>query len=88
MFLRFLLFVVMAILLFGTARGEKSFSKYFDLKRSKDVLSLSINNLRGENVKLGDEIAKIKTSPDYAQKILRDRYHTKEQNENIIFFAD
>ena len=88
MFLRILLFVVMAILLFGTARGEKSFDKYFDLKRSKDVLRQSIVNLRSENQKIGEEIAKIKSSSDYAQKILRDRYHIKDQNENIIFFAD
>ena len=88
MFFRVLLVVVVAILLFGTARGEKSFAKYFDLKRSKDVLYQSITSLRTENQKLGEEIAKIKNSPEYAQKILRDRYHVKEQNENIIFFAD
>jgi cell division protein FtsB len=88
MLFRALLISALIILVLGTARGEQSIKKYFELKNSRDILKSSLDQIKAQNSQLQDEIYKIKNSPQYAEKILRDRYHIKDQDENIIFFAD
>lgn len=76
------------VLLFGTIRGESSIRTYLDLKQSRDILDDTVSQLQRENADLSKEINKIKKSPTYAKKILRDKYHVTEPNEQIIFFGE
>ncbi len=84
-----LVYCLAAIVLFiGTMRGETSIYDYFKLKKSRDILEATVDKLKASNEDLSEEIRKIKGSPDYARKVLRDKYHVTDGNEKIIFFAD
>lgn len=83
-----LLLSMAMVLLFGTIRGESSIRTYLDLKQSRDILDDTVSQLQRENSDLSREINKIKKSPTYAKKILRDKYHVTEPNEQIIFFGE
>ncbi len=80
--------LTLAVLLIGTLRGEGSILDYFKLKKSLEVLEDTISKIEGNNHELREEIRKIKSSPDYARKVLRDKYHITDSDEKIIFFAD
>ena len=80
--------LTLAVLLIGTLRGEGSIFDYFKLRKSLDVLEETITKIESNNSDLQDEIRKIKASPDYARKVLRDKYHITDADEKIIFFAD
>ena len=80
--------LTLAVLLIGSLRGEGSILDYFKLKKSLSVLEETIQKLEANNFELKEEIRKIKASPDYARKVLRDKYHVTEADEKIIFFAD
>ena len=72
----------------GMVRGESSFKGYFDLQKSRDVLKKTVEGLKAENAALGDEIMRIKKSPTYARKVLRDKYHVTDEDEDIVFFPE
>lgn len=80
--------LAVAVLLIGTLRGQNSIFDYFKLRRSQGILEGTIDKLKKSNEDLSDEIRKIKSSPAYARKVLRDKYHITDTNEKIIFFAD
>lgn len=80
--------LAISVLLIGTLRGQSSIFDYFKLRKSQDILESTINKLTASNENLSEEIRKIKNSPDYARKVLRDKYHVTDPNEKIIFFAD
>ncbi|MBM4250417.1 MAG: septum formation initiator family protein [Deltaproteobacteria bacterium] len=76
------------VLLMGLARGTTTVSGYYDLKRSREVLKQTVASLQTETEQIAAEIERIRTSPSYARKVLRDKYHLTEPNEDIVFFAD
>lgn len=76
------------VLNIGLVRGESSLKDYFELRKSQETLSKTVNTLTQENLALDEEILRLKKSKSYAKKILRDKYHVTEPDENIIFFAD
>ncbi len=76
------------VLLVGISRGRVGFHEYFDLLASQDVLDHTITKLEQENEQLTGEIHKLKSSKNYAKKVLRDKYHLTDENENIVFFSD
>ncbi len=80
--------LTLAVLLIGTLRGEGSIFDYFRLRKSLEVLEDTIHKIESSNTELSEEIRKIKGSPDYARKVLRDKYHVTDNDEKIIFFAD
>lgn len=80
--------LAVGVLLIGTLRGESSIFDYFKLRKSQELLETTVNKLKASNEDLSEEIRKIKGSPDYARKVLRDKYHVTDSNEKIIFFAD
>ena len=83
----FSLFFIM-ILTVGIVRGGNPLSKYWKLKESNELLEKTVNELKAQNSHLKKEIAKIQHSDTYARKVLRDKYHITDENEQIIFFAD
>ncbi|RZA26314.1 MAG: septum formation initiator family protein [Proteobacteria bacterium] len=80
--------LAVGVLLIGTLRGENSIFDYFKLRKSSDVLEATVDKLKSSNEDLSDEIRRIKGSPHYARKVLRDKYHVTDGNEKIIFFAE
>jgi cell division protein FtsB len=77
--------LVMAV---GMVRGESSVKGYFDLQQRRDVLKQTVDGLKTENAAIGDEIMRIKKSPAYARKVLRDKYHVTDEDEDIVFFPE
>ena len=78
----------MVILTTGTLRGGNPLSNYWNLSDSNELLQNTVSKLEKENQRLKSEIEKIKKSDSYARKVLRDKYHITEDDEQIIFFAD
>ena len=85
---RALILGLMMVLLNGFFRGEKSLGDYTELKKRKDLLARTVEDLKTENEKLATEIDRITHSSEYAKKVLRDKYHTMEPGERLIFFED
>src|SRR4051794_32686404 len=86
--LMLLLLAGMVIVNLGMLRGGSSISGYFDLKKSRDTLGQTVGNLKKENEEISAEIMRLKSSPSYAKKVLRDKYHVTEPDEDIVFFAE
>ena len=85
----FLLLFCGSCLLLSSAFGENDFLiKYFKLQESRNILLETITKLEQETLLLEEEIHKIKNSKSYVHKILRDKYHLINEDEEIIFFAD
>jgi cell division protein FtsB len=80
--------LTLIVLTIGTLRGEVSIMDYFKLRKSLNILEGTVEKLKADNQDLSEEIRKIKGSPAYARKVLRDKYHVTDANEKIIFFAD
>ena len=78
----------LAVLNIGIVRGDSSVRQFVDLQESRDVLAKSVQGLEDENERIEGEIGKLKESPDYARKVLKDKYHVTTDNEKIIFFAN
>jgi cell division protein FtsB len=78
----------LGVITLGIARGDTSLSRYWQLKKSRAVLEKAVDALRRENAALADEIVRLKESPSYAKKVLRDKYHVTEPDEDIVFFAE
>ena len=84
----FLLGLGTLVLLNGLTNGQQSIQKYFELRANMDVMQETVEGLKNENDSLRLEINKLKSSPDYARKVLRDKYHVTEPNERIVFFSE
>ncbi|MFW7382032.1 MAG: FtsB family cell division protein [Oligoflexus sp.] len=76
------------VLLLGSIRGDHTLLHYFKLQQSREILEKTVEDLENENESLDKEIRRIRESPNYARKILREKYHVVDSNEKIIFFAD
>ena len=72
----------------GIFRGPSGVSDFLELEKSRHVLSEAVDKLKEENDHISEELNRIKSSPSYAKKILRDKYHVTEEDEDIIFFAE
>ena len=76
------------VLSLGIWRGSSTVRGYLELKESREVLARTVAALRQENEEISAEIDHIETSPSYARRVLRDKYHVTDPGENIVFFAD
>lgn len=72
----------------GFFRGQSRFGKYLELNETHSILKDRVKKLDKENELLQDEIVKLKSSTEYAKKVLRDRYHITEPDERIMFFSN
>ena len=75
-------------LVVGSSRGRTGYSDYQSLLRSKEKLAGSMVRLRADVERLKTEIHKIKNSKSYAERVLKDKYHSVKERETIVFFAD
>lgn len=76
------------VLSLGMIRGENTITSYWELVRSREILQRAVSDLESENIELADEINKIRTSGEYAKRVLKDKYHLTDRNETILFYAD
>lgn len=72
----------------GIIRGSAGLLDYLQLAKARDTMAHTVGALETENRSLEEEIGKIKVSKTYARKVLREKYHTTEENEHIVFFAE
>ena len=72
----------------GFFRGSQSIQTFMDLRQNLNIMDATVTDLQDENEKLQNEIHKLKTSPDYARKVLRDKYHVTDPDERIMFFSE
>lgn len=77
-----------AVFLVSALRGQTSFNTYINLKDSEVILSKTVEDLKVFNDDLELQIQKLKTSKEYARKVLKEKYHVTEENEKIVYFAD
>jgi cell division protein FtsB len=77
-----------AVIGIGMFKGQSSIDLYLSLKDSEVILTKTVESLKTENAKLSQEIFKVKNSPEYARKVLRDKYHVTDSDEKIVYFAD
>jgi cell division protein FtsB len=85
---RMLVVFFLCVVLNGIIRGTHSVSGFFDLKKSHDLIEQTVEALKSENEGLETEISRILNSKDYANKVLRDKYHIIDKDEELIFFDD
>lgn len=83
-----LLFFGLVVLLIGSIHGQTTLKDFWALQDSRKTLLAVISKLERETSKLEGDIKKIKESPDYAWKVLKEKYHVVGKDEKIIFFAD
>lgn len=74
------------VLMIGILRGERSLSDYLALKHKRQVLQTAVDSLTDEIHHLSSEIHRIEHSPEYAKRILRDKYHILGNGEQMILF--
>lgn len=86
--LRIVTLATIGVITLGIMRGESSLTHYWQLKNSQIVLENAVNALKQENSLLSEEIIKLKESPGYAKKVLKDKYHITEPDEDIVYFAE
>jgi cell division protein FtsB len=68
----------------GIIRGGSKVTSYFQLAKSEKVLAETVANLEKENADIALEIKKLRESPEYARKVLRDKYHVTDKDEKMI----
>jgi len=85
---RWLAWFAVVVLMVGVVRGRSSVGAYFKLKDSARKLDAAVAVLESGNRGMQEEIERIKSSKNYAHKVLRDKYHVTDSDEKIIFFTE
>lgn len=74
-----------AVLTVAICRGDALFVNYFALKQDRARLEEKIEALEQKNTALKQQEKLLQSSPEYAKKVLREKYNYREENEEIIF---
>jgi cell division protein FtsB len=74
-----------AVLTVAICRGDALFVNYFTLKQDRKQLEEKIQALEERNDLLKQQEKLLQSSPEYAKKVLREKYNYREENEEIIF---
>jgi hypothetical protein len=85
---RLIAWFAVAVLVIGIFRGRSSVGAYFKLKDSARKLEVAVSSLQTGNSELRSEIERIRSSGNYARKVLRDKYHVTDSDEKIMFFTE
>lgn len=86
--IKLMMIAAIGVLLISGFKGKSSVMDYFELLESRKSLQNSLESMKFEIKNLETEIERIRESPDYARRVLRDQFHVTEEHENIIFFSD
>lgn len=87
-FANFYFYFAGLVFLLGITRGNNNALVYYQLREKKISLELRISEITKSNSTIGLEIARIKELPEYARRTLKDKYHTTEKGEKLVFIDD
>jgi cell division protein FtsB len=76
------------ILATGIFRGQHTWKNYRELQAKKVELVAIVEKIKASNLVVKNELDLIKNQKTYARKVLKDRYHKVNDDEEIIFFDD
>lgn len=88
LYFQFLVYLGALTMLVGTLRGNHTLKDIAELKKSHNILKKTVDNLQDEIGQLSSEVLKLKTSPDYALKVLRERYNYRRDQEEVLYLPD
>jgi cell division protein FtsB len=77
-----------ASLMIGLHRGEASFVKYMELSEDREKLEEAISRMQVDISRTEREIERIRSSSDYAKKVLQEKYNILEPGERVILVPD
>ncbi len=83
-----LLIGAIVVLIVGISRGERAVEDYLSLRDTRDALLQTVEGIEASNENLRQEVTRLRRSPAFARRVLRDKYHITDADESIIFFAD
>ena len=78
-----ILMAVVVFLLFAFLTGSRSVFRLYDLYQQRTELLLEKQALEAENQKLQEQIEKLQHDLEYIEKIARERYNLKREDEDI-----
>jgi len=76
------------VLLNGIFRTHTSVYGYKRLLHNKKIMLDSLEGKRAKNKSLENKIHRLMSSRVYARKLLRDRYHFREDGEDMMYISD
>ncbi|MDD9952615.1 MAG: septum formation initiator family protein [Zetaproteobacteria bacterium] len=79
---------LIGVLLTASNRGKTGIVDYYRLKVSHQNLMQTNTNLQHEIEVLQKQIALLKSSPEYAKHVLKERYNVRAANERVIYFSN
>lgn len=85
-FLLLLATFVFFVCLNSAIRGPSSFKQYWTLQERKETMVSAVERLEIKNKILEETIQKLKKSQSYAKKVLKDKFHTTEEGERLVYF--
>ena len=88
MSLKVIIIMLSITLVAGILKTRNNISSYIALNKSCQVLEKTIQELEQDIRGLEEEILRINQSKSYVSKLLKDRYHIVNENEEILFLAD
>lgn len=68
--------------------GDTGLIQYWQLQSHRDQVVLEIQGLESEKEKLEYEIEQLRNSPDYVEKIAREKYHMKRDDEKVFIVPE
>ena len=81
-------FVAGALLLWSAIFGEMGVIKYYRMSILAASLRSDIDRLQKDNVRLSREVAALKTSPAYIERLARDKIGLSRPGEVVYFYGD
>ena len=87
-----LTFIVVTLLsgvcLYNSLKNGNTIAHYYELKESEKLLEETIKTLESDVVDLETKLTRIKNSPEYAKKFLKDKYNITEKGETFVYYKD
>jgi cell division protein FtsB len=87
-FANFYFYFAGLVFLLGITRGNNNALVYYQLRDKKLSLQSRILEITKSNTTTTLEIARIKEFPEYARRNLKDKYHSTEKGEKLVFIDD
>ncbi len=81
----YLLFAVVAVIVFFSLRGNYGLIRYLQLQKQKNDLVRQIHDLQQQQTELTQEIERLTNDYHYIESIVRERYKMGKKGEKIYF---
>lgn len=81
--LRWVSGIIVLTILFIFLSGNRSLIKLYSLYQEKNKLKMQKEKLLEQQKNLEEEIEKLKTDKDYMEKVAREKYNMKKEDEEV-----